>query len=166
MKSAASYREDHWSLFCRLRCLLASTASLHPKHTSPLKGQSSSRIDAAAPSDGRSHAKQSASSGPTRRMLHDVIILVPFSNFSQELQQTKIKTISFNICSPGRELWHWRREWGGAFRTPKILQNLKQVLRTKIVHTYGTFFENSQNISSKYLPIYRQIHRIRESHSK
>ena len=68
-------------------------------------------------------------------MLHDVMLLVPFFNFSQ-----------------------------------KITNDHKQILRTRIVHTSGTVFPNiskkRKTTSSKDVPIYRNIHRIRRPNYK
>ena len=48
------------------------------------------------------------------RMLHDVIMLVQFCQYFSQESQNNIKQLLFSIfVSPGRELWHWRRGWGG-----------------------------------------------------
>ena len=39
---------------------------------------------------------------------------------------------------------------GGPFRTPKIPQDHKQIIRTKIVYTSGTFFEKIAKNHKKY----------------
>ena len=84
---------------------------------------------------------------PTRRTLHNVIILVQFFNFFiKNIIKNHWKTIIFHI-SPRRELRHWRRGWGwggGPFRTkhPKNLKKSQKTVRTKIVHTSVHFSKN------------------------
>ena len=55
---------------------------------------------------------------------------------------------------------------GGPFRTPQIPENHKQIVRTKIVHTYEAFFEQTQKLIFEYVPIYRKRQQIRIQYSK
>ena len=111
---------------------------------------------------------------PIRRMLHDVIILVSFFNvFNLFIKITKnIKNQFFSIFSPGRELWywHWRRGWGGPFRTQQIQTNHKNTQKKQFVQKVVTLlvhlFKKCQNIYLKYLHICRKWHQIRYTHSK
>ena len=45
--------------------------------------------------------------------------------------------------------------WVGPFRTPN-LPNINKIVRTKIVHTSGTFFKKCSKLYFKYLHIYRK----------
>ena len=113
---------------------------------------------------------------PTRRMLHDAIILVALYyifQFPYKSQTLIKKTCFFNICSPegnfdidagdgvgGGLVGGWG---GGPFRTPKIHKHLNKLKKhssyKNCSHFWDIFPNNlnkSQNISLKYVPIYRK----------
>ena len=88
-------------------------------------------------------------------MLHDVISSVPFFQFFPQKSNKHKKTYYFPYFSPqkGTLTLTPGMGWGGPFRTPKNLQkspkNSKNILRTKIVHTSGTFFQKiSENLKN------------------
>ena len=56
--------------------------------------------------------------------------------------------------------WWWWWRWG-TIQDPIITKNRKEIFRTKIVDTSGTFSQKCIKISLEYIHIYRKSHRIR-----
>ena len=79
---------------------------------------------------------------PTRRMLHDVIILVPLLINTVKNHQ---KIYFFHIFPPEGNFDIGAGDGvGGDHLEPlEIQRNHKNIFRTKIVHTSGTFFKNN-----------------------
>ena len=82
---------------------------------------------------------------PTRRMLHDVIILIHVFNF--EIPEIT-KDLFFHIFFPteGNFDIDARDEDGGRQIITQNHKKYKNIFRTKIVHTSGYFSNNVQNL--------------------
>ena len=90
--------------------------------------------------------------GPIRRMLHNVIILVPTFRFLffTKLATDHSKNIFSIFYSPGRELWHWHQGWGWGWGTKHRQKTQKtspqNISYEKCLHFWDIFRKMLKNI--------------------